>query len=492
MQNSIKLKTSVLAMAAAAAGCATPVAGEDRSGQLTLIENVRIVDPESRTIHEDGFIVIEGETIESVGTGLPPERPYARREDLQGRYVMPGLIDTHAHVTLGPVVAERVDDSVALSVVYDDEITRFHAATLLSFGVTTIRNPGGQAEVNVAYREAVETGALLGPSALVAGEVIDRPIMGFEGLVDPVTEDRPIELVVREQAEAGVDMVKFYTMLTEQDLREGQAAADALGVSTVAHTGVNWHKAAEIGLDALVHAMPTSPELLPPAEREPYLDKKRPGAFEFFEWWEHADLDSPLITEMIAALAEHEVHVDATLIAFKKAFWGDIPEIRDRHLEYGHPRSIENWQTLFRFDLGWKPDDYERARAVWPKMLRFVRMLHEAGVPLTLGTDQANPFVVPGASLIEEMELHTDAGIERWEILQMATNEAADTLGIGDRVGRIAEGYEADLVILEGNPSESFDPLLTPLLIVNDGAIHSPSDLLAVARQESTGDSGEE
>src|SRR5690606_2737490 len=110
---------------------------------------------------------------------------------------------------------------------------------------------------------------------------------------------------------------------------------------------------------------------------------------------------------------------------FRLAFWGDEPAVRDEYLTLSHPDLVENWNTFFRFDLGWRPEDYARAKAVWPKILRFARLLHEAGVPMTLGTDQANPFVAPGASLMQEMKLHEDAGIEKWDILRMATSEAA-------------------------------------------------------------------
>lgn len=451
--------------------------GKSESGAL-LILNARIIDPETQSISAPSYLVVRDGKITERGARVPGGTDIAHRLDLGGAYLLPGLIDTHAHVTLGPVTVDMMDGAPVLGIVYDEEIIRNSARNLLAFGVTTIRNPGGDAAANVAYREAVERGEIPGPSALVAGPVIDRPIAGFEGLVDAVSEDRPIEEIVRTQAKAGVDMIKFYYMLGEEDLRRGQAAADALGLPTVAHLGVNWTEAAKIGIDAIVHVMPNSPDLLEPEAREAYQATKRPGSFEFFEWWEHADLSSPLIKEMIDTLVREQVHIDATLIAFRNAFWGDTPAVRDQYLDLAHPAFIENWTTLFRFDMGWQEEDYARARAVWPKILEFTRMLHEAGVPLTLGTDQANPYVIAGASLVQEMELHEEAGISRWDILQMATVDAANILGLGKQVGRIAPGLEADFVILKSNPLEGLDAFYDPWFVVNDGDVLRPAGLL--------------
>ena len=128
---------------------------------------------------------------------------------------------------------------------------------------------------------------------------------------------------------------------------------------------------------------------------------------------------------MISTLANKQIPVDATLIAFKLAFWGDDLAYRNRDIAWAHPAMVENWNTAFRFDLGWKAEDYARAKAVWPKVQRFVRMLHEAGVPITIGTDMNNPFVAPGASIAREMELHVAAGIPAWDVLRMATTNAA-------------------------------------------------------------------
>ena len=260
----------------------------------------------------------------------------------------------------------------------------------------------------------------------------------------------------------------------------GINAAHARNIPTIAHLGISWKTAAEAGIDAIVHAIPSSIEDLAVDQRGPYQEKARPGGFSFFEWWEHGDANSPEMQAIITALKENNVTVDATLIAFYLAFWGDQSDVRDEYLHLAHPAMIENWNALFRFDLGWTETDYQRAKAVWPKVLTFVKALYDAGVPLTLGTDQGNPFVAPGASLIQEMELHADAGIPHWGVLRMATTHAAKTLGLENNTGKIASGFDADFVFTKSDPSEDFGAFHHAHSVVNNGSYYDATALKTV------------
>ncbi len=438
------------------------------------------VDPDNERTIENSYVVVKDGRIAATGAGRLPGGAFAERRDVSGLYATPGLIDTHAHVTLGVV---RIDSAEpALHADYSQEIADHNARLLLGYGVTTIRNPGGDTGVNVAYRDGAARGDIVGPEAFVAGAVIDRSPLPFYGLMDRVTEDRRIEDIVSDQAAAGVDAVKLYYSLTEDDVAKGVAAAHAYGKKAIGHLSVSWKKAADFGIDALVHAMPASAEDLEPSERDHYLRTVRPGGFAFFEWWEHADLDGPVMKELIRTLAARKTHVDLTLIAFHLAFWGD-DAVREEYLSLSHPALVENWKAFFRFDIGWKADDYARAKAVWPKIEAFAKALYDAGVPLTLGTDMANPFVAPGASLVQEMELHERAGIPHWAILRMATSEPARILGLGGKTGRIAKGLDADIVFTEGDPSRDFGAFHKGRFVLTNGVLYDADALKSAATQ---------
>ena len=451
----------------------------------TVYSGVTVLDPVTETRLPDRYIVVENDRIAAIGQGKVPPR-YACGEiiGLAGHFAMPGLFDTHAHITLGPVTPKVEDGAVSLNVEGSDEITRHDALMLLAAGVTTIRDPGGDTTRMVAYREDVASDRLVGPEAKVAGAVIDRSAFPVRGLVDRVDEDNSASDYVAAQARAGTDYVKLYETLTPDDLASGSGAARRAGLPTIAHLGdVSWTTAARLGVDAFVHAMPISPDLLPQEKRASYLDTRRPGAFAFFEWYEEVDLDGPEIAEMIRTLAEKRIPVDATLIAFHLAFFGNDTAYIERDLDWAHPSMRENWSTAFRFDLGWQPEDYTRAQAVWPKVQRFVRMLHEGGVPLTIGTDMNNPFVAPGISVAREAALHVDAGIPAWDVLRMATANAARLLDMDDRTGRLQPGMQADILFLDADPSLDIDALRQVEAVVEDGRLHRPATLRADARQ---------
>lgn len=453
------------------------------SAKKTVYHGLTLVDPVSETRTPDSYIVVEGHRIVRVGRGAPPASiPVAQRRDMKGRFAMPGLFDTHAHVTVGPLALTRADGKVRAVMKGDEAMTRHDALMLLAHGVTTIRDPGGDTKRMVAYRNAVAAGMLLGPEAKVAGGVIDRPPFPTEGLVDSVTDAEPVAAVVRRQAALGVDFIKLYEGLTPDDLKAGVAAAQAARLQTVAHlSDVSWKFASELGMDSFVHAMPLSPDLLSGKRRDAFLSTQKPGAYDFYRWYEEVDLDGPEVAEMIATLARRKTSVDATLIVFKLAFWGDHKALRNRDLAKANPSLAQNWTQSFRFDLGWTPEDYRRAKAIWPKVLRFVRMLHNAGVPLTIGTDMNNPFVAPGASVAREMKLHIDAGIRNWDVLRMATINAARLLKIDGRTGRLRPGMEADILILEDDPSVDIEAVSGVVAVVENGRFHRPQDLMAMA-----------
>lgn len=464
------LLSGVAAVLIAAAAPAT--AEPDVYVGLTLI------DPLTETVRPDAWLAVEDGRITGVGQGRS-EAPPGRIHDFSGHFALPGLIDTHAHISLGPGrVGVDEDGAPYLAADHHPEVVAYNARRLLAYGVTTVRNPGGDMAHSRAYDDARAAG-LPGPEALHAGEVIDRSPFPFIGLVDRPSDTRGVAHLVAEQAQGGARYIKLYESLSEQDLAEGVAEAHRHGLPTIGHlSDVSWTRAAELGVDAFVHMMPISPDLLPADRREDYLAERRPGAFAFFEWYEAVDLDSPEIDEMIRTLAREQVHVDATLVAFEAAFRGDDPAFLARDEALFHPDMLASWNQGFRFDLGWTPEDYPRARAVWPKVLELTRRMHEAGVPMTLGTDMANPFIAPGLSMAREAALHHEAGIPVWDVLRMATSDAAQTLDIADRTGALAEGREADVVFLAADPSRDLNALTQVRAVLSDGELYDPQALL--------------
>jgi hypothetical protein len=183
---------------------------------------------------------------------------------------------------------------------------------------------------------------------------------------------------------------------------------------------------------------------------------------------------------MIAALVEAGTTVDPTLVVFDAAFRGNLPDYRESpDLELAAPSLVENWRSLFHFNIGWSPEDFERAQAAWPKVLELTRRLHEAGVLLTAGTDANNPWTVPGPSLHRELELLVDAGIPPLEVLTIATRNGARVLGLEDEMGTVEPGKRADLVLLEADPTRDIRATRAIVWAMKGGEVHRPQALLA-------------
>lgn len=111
-----------------------------------------------------------------------------------------------------------------------------------------------------------------------------------------------------------------------------------------------------------------------------------------------------------------------------------------------------------------------------------VRVFHERGVRLTVGTDYLNPWMTPGVALHRELELLVSAGISPLDVLTLATRNGAEALGIADETGTIEVGKRADLVVLSEDPLISISNTRSIELVVLRGEPHRPAELLQVGQ----------
>ncbi len=465
--------------------CVAVLPAQAAAGALAL-DGVRVVDVERGRSGTPRCVRIENGRIAAI------TRPGARacRRDaevvpLAGRYLMPGLIDMHAHLSLGPLVVRQDGDAIVMEALPDDAIAEHNAARLVGFGVTTIRNPAGDLAAAARYETRRAAGALTGPESFDAGPVLNDAEV--PGLATAVATADDVRRAVGAQVEAGADWIKLYTGLSPELLQAGIDAAHAQGRPAVAHLeDVAWTDALAMGLDGLVHLMPVSPDLLAPADAEAYRASRRPGTYPFFEWWERFDPDGPEADRLVAAFDRHRPVFDATLVAFHAAFVQDQPDsayLQDAE-RYAHPRLLANWQTFFTFALGWEPEDFERAGAVWPKIQRMAARLYAGAARMTLGTDMSNPWIAPGISLHREIALLAEAGVPNARILRAGTVDAADALGAGERLGRIAVDYEADLLVLDGDPLADLAQARDAHALVLDGRYLDRAALAALRGEE--------
>src|SRR5579859_2556986 len=376
-------------------------------------------------------ILLRGDRIAVIAPHLDAP-PGAKTIDVSRRYVLPGFIDMHAHVTY------LHDGDFGKG--FDLAVSREILAELLRYGVTTVRNPAAPPEKAVALREAID-----GPAIVTAG----LPLNGGR-----FSTPEAVETEVERECALGVDYIKIYARSTPDLTKTAIDAAHRCGIKTIGHLqATDWPTAARLGIDFLTHAVSWSASALPPAKRAAYeAEIKQRGAMKArITWLESLDVDGPEMTEIVDSLVEHHISVDPTLVAYETKFVPSAKYRSEENLALAPQALREDWR-----DGGptgdWSDEDFSRMNKAWPKMLAIVRRHYEAGVLLTTGSDLPNIYVVPGVSLHQEMELLAEAGIPPTDVLAMATRNGAEALGKADEIGTIETGKVADLVVLERDP----------------------------------------
>lgn len=475
VRSTLRLACIAPLAASLSAGGAPP----EPAAEVLAVRRVTLVDGTGGPARPDTTVVVRGDRIVAVGLDGEVAVPEgAVTLEGGGRFLVPGFVDTHAHLTMGPVSVADLDGRPAIRMEPAEGVEERTLATLLAFGITTVRDPGGAAERTVAAREAVARGEIVGPRAVVAGEVIDRT--AFEGLVATVTSGDEVRAEIRRQAKLGVDLIKVYVGLEPVLLAAAIEEAHRHDLPVVGHLeATTWAEAAALGIDGLVHVTPGSAHLLPAGAREEYA--AHPGAMAFPAWFRLVDLEAEVVRENVRALVVHGVHLDLTLVAFEAAFFGDRPRFTTAapHLALAHPALRRNWSGVFNFNVGWSDETFRTARRAWPKVLRFAHTLWDAGVHLSAGTDANNPFVVPGESFHRELELLAAAGIPTSDVLRIATRNGAETVGLLAETGTVEPGKRADLVLLEADPLQEIGNTRRIVWVMKDGRRFDPRDLLA-------------
>ena len=447
--------SSGLAVLLLLAACGKVLPTSDR---VIALEGATLIDGTGGDPKPDAVIIIRKGHIESVArvNQIPIPRG-AERVNLVGKTIIPGLIDSHAHVE------------------------RWAAGRYLAWGVTTVRDLHGQTDSVVELKKAMDLGSILGPRMFVAGAMIDGYPSTYPNATAVTTPDRA-RRAVDQLAVAGVDYIKVYTKITPDLLRPLLDEAEKLRLPVAAHLGkTDALTAARAGVISLEHMA----GVVQAATGNPMYTRAHDS---FLSGWTTeekgwAALDSSTVARTARDLAQTKVVVVPTLVVHEMLSRLDNPILLSRPGMEDVPdnaESVRSVPSLLR-RTGWARDDFAAFRRSRRRQNQFVREFKRAGGAIAAGSDAANQLLIPGYSLHEEMALLVGAGLTPLEAITAATRRGAQLLR-ADSLGLVTPGNVADLVVLNGNPTRNISATRNIAMVIFRGRVIRPDSLRATWR----------
>lgn len=419
-----------LLLAVLALGCREP---EPSPGKEFLISDVTLVDPSDGSLLEHCYVEIDSGVIFSISTSPPDNQKYNTVIDGKGMFLMPGLSEMHAHIPSPPASRESVEETLLL---------------YLSNGITTIRGMLGHPS-HLELKQQVEKREVLGPRIFTSSPSLNG------GSVRTPGEARA---KVTQYQKEGYDFLKIHPGIKREVFDELVAAARETGIPFAGHVPVDVgiRHALNSGYASIDHVDGFLEGLVPENAGI------KPEANGFFGYNFAALADTSLIPSLVALARENEVWIVPTQSLFERWFAPVSADVllRDPEMKYMPVTTLTNWKIRKEQSTapstGFTEEGWEQFNAIRQKL---IKALSDGGYGMLLGSDAPQLFNVPGFSIHHEIKGMEDAGMNRLEILQSGTVNPARFFGMEDTFGRIAEGLEADLILLRENPLEDLEAL---------------------------------
>lgn len=411
--------------------------------------HVRLFDAVATTMRRAQTLVVQGERVIASGADGSVAIPAnAEVIDGSGKTLLPGLWDMHAQVT--------------------DDDGLMHLAA----GVTTVRDLSNGTDDLLARRNRFDHGTLLGPRVIMAG-IID----GAGALAGPT----PVLVATRDAARAAVDGYadRGYEEVTVSPSLDPQlfqtiartAHQRGLRVSAQVPFGMTAEQLVRAGADELQHVNALFLSFL----TDSAVDTRTPARLtEVARRAGSIDMRSEAVARFIQLLKERAVVVDPTLNIFEGMLTFRSGVLNDATLPVAQRMPPVARRALLAGGLPVTAALEPVYKASFMNMERLVRRLHDAGVPIVAGSD-----AMAGFSLHRELELYSEAGIPNLDILHIATLGAAKVMKKDAERGSLAVGRVADLVLVDGDPSQRMRDLRRMELVMKGGVIYIPDSLYA-------------
>jgi len=412
----------------------------------TLIRNARPFDSERARLLPAADVLLDNGRIAAISAAGTELRTASRVIDAGGRVLLPGLFDMHAH------------------------FSAWDGALHMAAGVTTIRDMGNNNDTLLKVIAQEKSGELLAPRVVAAGFLEGASPNASQGgfVIKDLDEAKK---AVDWYHEHGYPQIKIYNSFPKDLVPVITEYAHARGMRVSGHIPafLRAEQAVLGGYDEIQHINQVLLNFLVDDKTDTrtlerfYLPANKVGDLDF---------DGKPVQDFIALLAQRHIVIDPTLATFNFIRQRDGVLSQEFAAVADHvPPDVRRGFYQGQMKI---PDDATAARyeKSYAKMIEFTGRMYRAGVPLVAGTDD-----LAGFTLQRELELYVEAGLTPSQVLQIATYNGAKYARVLDDRGVIAQGKRADLILVDGDPTQNISDIRKVALVIKGDVAYVPAEI---------------
>jgi imidazolonepropionase-like amidohydrolase len=435
-----------------------------------LVRNCRIVNIKAGTVTENQTIGINADTIVMASTNRKRDRFVATRTiDAAGKYIMPGLWDSHVHFRGGDSLINENKNLLPL---------------FLAFGITTVRDAGGDITPAIFdWRRDIRNDKLKGPYIFTCGPKLDGSKPAWAGSIN-VASQTDVVTALDSLKTLKADYVKIYDgSLTKEMYYAIIQESFRRGMKVTGHMPMtaDIHQAVEYGLNGTEHLYYVLKACSPKADSLTRLNLGYGILSDLADTY-----DAQLANKVYKMLAEKKVFVTATLHVVD-VITGilDNDHTKDSLLNYVGPGIQKTYLRRIESAKRARANGTSRNQKTFEVMSKMVLPMYQSGVTLIAGSDCGpyNSFVFPGQSLLSELQQLTKAGLTPQQALLTSIANGPRFFDLEKFYGSVEKGKVADLIILSANPLEKIDNLSHLNSVIAKGKVFDRKALNAMMAQ---------
>ena len=437
---------------------------------VIALSHVRMIDGTGQYARDDQTIIIRDGAIAAIGDAIStPTPPGAKVLDLSGHSVMPGLVGMHDHMFY-PQPVNLAGQRVRGSLQFEQQSSFSFPRLYLAAGVTSLRTTASvEPYADLNLKNWIDAGKITGPKIHVTGPYLEGE-GNFRLPVQELSGPEDARKTVEFWADQGVTSFKAFVHITTGELRAVIDGAHERGLKVTGHLcSITYREAAELGIDDIEHGFVLATDFNSGKRSDvcpPTTEQSRAAFLALTP-------ESPAVRELFQILIEHHVAITSTLPVIE-AYSSDRPPLQQRVLDVMSPQA----QAGYLSQRVQQPITHSLQ-----KEMELERAFVKAGGILLAGPDPTGiGGVVAGFGDQREVELLVEAGFTPLEAIHIATENGARFLQEEDRIGTLAPGKHADLVVVRGDPSSKIEDIENVEIVFKDGVGYDPAKLLHSVR----------